>query len=1003
MFGVAVFAVGAGAFGPIYLHSADQTILNGVLRDAPVGNSGLTFEAKSGNGSPTRLLTAAASVPQHRRWFGNPISTDLAGLTSVVVRQPFTASLVSRSEVCAHLDIVAGHCAEQNGTVVMSTRSAEELGLELGQALVTSPTRSHRVLSLTIVGLYRAGNPDAPYWWGVNLFAFGEGSPARPELDAIFASPQTVRATAPPSLISYMVQVPYRQGSLAVNDVAAFESSITTYQSDLLSTDGIVVSTQLLQVLSQATAIDHTTTTIVAVIDLQLVLLAVYVLYFVAARTAAEREPDVRLAAIRGFRQRSTIAVAMMEPTAIVVAAVPVGLLVAWVVMLVGASSLFGSGVGASVTLLAIGAAVVTGLFGVGATFLGTRRMLAAVEATSASDGSSTAQRFSTWTVVADVAAVAIAGAAFVELAAAGVSGTTSTSHTDPLAAFAPGLLALAVGILGARLLPPLLRSTFRYTSHSHKLALGLATRRVARRREFAPQVMLLSVAVGLTVFGISGWAIAAHNRAVQNEFDVGAAKVFTVAVRPGVDFLSAVRQADPSGRAAMAAVVENASNGTTLAVDSSRMSDVMSWPPGLGAGGAGQVAGRLVPTHLAPAVMVSGTAVRVSVDADVAAQPPPQLSLDLFDEGYQAPQQVTFGRLAPGHTTYQGSLLGVCPAGCRLVDLALTWAPTITSVTPTGSADVVVTSLSVRSPTGAWQPLGAGLTDVRRWSNPSGGARLSSGTQGLRAVVDLAPDGSPVTIAPADVPSELPAVVTPTSAIGSESGLLLAGLDGSTVRGRAIGQVPALPRLGDDATLVDLEMAQRLMTGPFVNDTTEVWVSGTAPASVLPRLAAQGISVVSVDTAGGREKASIHGGVELAYTLFFLSAIAAAVLAVGATAFAVTAGARQRQGELAALRAVGIPAASLRRSLEAEMGLTLGAGMLLGTVAGIVAAVFALKSVPEFVALGPGPPIGLGLPVLLLVVTLGALILALGVVVWIGATVFVREASADRLGGAQT
>ena len=507
----------------------------------------------------------------------------------------------------------------------MSTRSAQELRLNLGQTLRTSLTRSRRVVSLTIVGLYRPGNPSAPYWWGANPFAFGNGPPARPELDAIFASSQTVRISAPPSLISYMVQVPYRHDSLAVNDVADFESSMSEYQSDILARDGIVVSTQFLQLLSQATTIEQTMTTIVVVIDLQLVLLAVYVLYFVSSRTAAEREPDVRLAAIRGFRPRSTIAVAMMEPTAIVFAAVPIGLLMAWLAALVGASDLFGSGIGASVTLLAVGAAIGTGLAGVGATFLGTRRMLSAVEATSASDDSWNDERFSTWTVVADVAAVAIAGAAFVELVAAGVSGTTGASHTDPLAAFAPGLLALALGILGARLLPRLLRSTFRFTSNSRKLAWTLATRRVARRREFAPQVMLLSIAVGLAVFGMSGWAIAAHNRAVQSEFDVGAAKVFTVAVRPGVDFLSAVRRADPSGESAMAAVVENASNGRTLAVDSSRMNDVVSWPPGIGAGGVAQVARRLIPSRLAPAVMVSGTAIRVTVDADVAAPPPPQ------------------------------------------------------------------------------------------------------------------------------------------------------------------------------------------------------------------------------------------------------------------------------------------------------------------------------------------------------------------------------------------
>jgi ABC-type lipoprotein release transport system permease subunit len=266
--------------------------------------------------------------------------------------------------------------------------------------------------------------------------------------------------------------------------------------------------------------------------------------------------------------------------------------------------------------------------------------------------------------------------------------------------------------------------------------------------------------------------------------------------------------------------------------------------------------------------------------------------------------------------------------------------------------------------------------------------------------MVNLDPGAAPVTLAPADVPIPLPAVVTPDSSIGSESGLSLAGLDGSTVRARAVGQVPALPRLGDGASLIDLAMAERVMTGPFVYDNTEVWLSDTAPADLVQRLAAQGVSVVKVDSVSGRQSASIHGGTELAYTLFFISSIAAAALAIGATAFAVAAGARRREAELAALRAIGIPSGQLRRSLEVEMGLILGTGMLLGTGAGIVAAVFALKSVPEFVALGPGPPLDMGLPGFPLVAMLGALILALAATVWIGAAVFVREASAETLGG---
>jgi ABC-type lipoprotein release transport system permease subunit len=132
------------------------------------------------------------------------------------------------------------------------------------------------------------------------------------------------------------------------------------------------------------------------------------------------------------------------------------------------------------------------------------------------------------------------------------------------------------------------------------------------------------------------------------------------------------------------------------------------------------------------------------------------------------------------------------------------------------------------------------------------------------------------------------------------------------------------------------------------------------------------------------------------------IASVAAAVLVIGATAFAVVAGARRREGELAALRAIGIPPGSLRRSLEAEMGLVLGTGLLLGTIAGLVAAVFALKSVPEVAASLAGPPLEMGLPGIPLVITLAVLVLVLGATVRLGAEVFVRSASAETLGGTQ-
>lgn len=61
-----------GAFGPIYLNSAKQSILNGVLKSTPVGNSGLASQPKSGTSSPDALLAVTSQLPQRLNWFGEP-------------------------------------------------------------------------------------------------------------------------------------------------------------------------------------------------------------------------------------------------------------------------------------------------------------------------------------------------------------------------------------------------------------------------------------------------------------------------------------------------------------------------------------------------------------------------------------------------------------------------------------------------------------------------------------------------------------------------------------------------------------------------------------------------------------------------------------------------------------------------------------------------------------------------------------------------------------------
>lgn len=1040
MFVVAAFGAGVGAFGPMYLHSTDQVVLNQTLRDATPGNAGLTLVAVKGHGAVAPLVASVGGAPRSgsaSAWFGTPIVTQLAGFTTIPATKPlrtagastprsyttgiyterktpipysgtrpFVGSVVSRTGVCHHLSLIKGTCSRGENGVMISTRTAQALGLGLGSVLHVVFNGSTRGAPLVVVGVYTPNSPALPYWWGESYFPYGTYSPANfEEIDDVFATAAGVREMVPASHISPLVQVPFNARSLTVGGVGGFEGSLAAFQQAELGR-GIRVATHLFDLLAQAGEVEHTSTTIVVVVGLQLVLLAVFVLYFVASRTSAEREPDVRLAELRGFRPRSTIAVALAEPVAIVAVAVPVGFFAAWLAAALSAPSIFGAGIGASPTVPALYAAVAAGAVGVLAAALGTRRsIVVGVDPTS---GAAVAPRSrSRWAPVADIAIVAIAGAAFFELVAVGDSGANSVSASDPLAAFAPGLLAVALGVLAARGLPRVLRATLPRTAHSSNVPVVLATRLVARRREFAAQLVLVSVAVGLAVFAVSGWSIAGTNRDIRAQFGIGAPKVLTVTVRQGTTFLSAVRAADPTGRYAMAAVVEQAPDGTTLALDAARMPTVVTWPHNMGIG-IRQLAHRLTSTSVAPLVTVrGGTAVRVTVDTTANAVPAPQLSMDLFNEATQTPEQVTFGPLQSGTHTYGGTLSFLCTGGCRLTDLALGWAPTssLSGASSSGaSVSLDVEAIAEQGPSGRWTPLRASLHDAARWMSPSGGVRLAGSANGLAGRFKLDSFGAPVTIAPADVPRALPVVVTPTSAslASGDGGPLVVGLDGGTISGHTVGRVPALPGVGPDAVLSNLATADLFLAGPFESDFPEVWLSSTAPPGIVHALRAHGVVVTGTETVAAQERALAHSGVSLAYLLYLVSAAAAGVLVVGATAFVVVSGARRRETELAALRAVGVDARALRRSVWTEQALVLGTGVVAGAAAGMVAALVALRSVPEFVGHSTGPPLVLGLPPLVLAVSIGGLLLALGATVVLGASAVVRGATVDRLGAGQ-
>ncbi len=1046
MLAVAVFATGVAAFGPIYLHSADQVVLTETLAPAVPATKGLEYFPATGVRTLSWLERFVRTAPEPAtgpRWWGTPIYTESSGFvtippgishgshasvsdalasdtsrtTSELPRDhgatrvqltrvprasyrgtlPFTGTIVARTHECDHLHIVSGTCARGRG-VILSTRDAQTLGLSVGEGLHVLFGREGRVISIPIVGIYEPGNPSTPYWWEYNYFVYGSPSEQYTgitNLDAVFATFHGISTWVPKSRISVLGQLPYRDGSLTVDSVGTLRKRLTSYEANAYRTSGIRVSTRLLAILDSAGTVEHAAGTVVDVVDLELALLGIFVLYFVANRTAAEREPDVRLAELRGFRLRSTVAVALAEPVAIVTAAVPLGLLIAWIVARAVAPAVFGAGVGVSMTPLALLAAIAAGLVGVGAAALGARRSLSG-GLTAAADALPTPGS-PRWSLLADAAWVALAGAAFFELVVAGDSGG-GPSGSSPLAALSPGLLAIALGVLAARLLPRALGAAHRRTAFSPKPAATLSTRTVARRTEYRTQLVLVALAVALTTFAVSGWVIAARNRDDRARLGVGANKVLDVSVRTGTTFVRAVRNSDPTGRYAMAVVVEHAPDGTTLAVDAQRFAAVATWPSALGKPAA-QVAHRLIPKGLAPQVPVRGTAISVTADFTGTLHGSPELAANVYDIDTQFSSRITLGRLRPGAHRYEGGLYAYCPGGCRLLDLTVTWSTKTTVHAPT--VTLGITSIAERSRSGSWTPLDAGLGDLHRWTSPSGRVQLQKAGEGLEMRFSLNTFGT-VNIAPADVPKALPVVVTPTSqsTASGDGGPLVVGLDGSTLSGHQVGDVPALPGVGTDSVLVDLQAAERYLTDGFMTDTTQVWLSSGAPPSIFAALRQHGLRVVGVATGAGAVAKLTRSGLSLAYLLYLVAAAAAALLVVGATAFTLSSAARRRQGELSALRAVGVDAATLRRAVWAEQALVLGAGVLVGVLAGSVAAAVALRSVPEFVAKTPGLPLQLGLPVAFLTVAIAAVLLALVLTVLVGSSVIVRGATVVRLVG---
>jgi len=989
-FVVAVIAVAAAAAGPVYYSAAQTSILRDTATSAAVlargyevtqtGPVAMSFASLTANidadlGSATRLFSAPVQAREATAFY--PSGNE-------------ALQLVSRTGVCGHLDI-EGSCPNGAGEVLVGRQLAALNGWKDGQR-VTFPSWG----PLTISGIYTA--PSATDYWFDRLSVYfpteypstasGRAGPAS-SYDAMFTSSSTLLSAPPSAQGTIVIDSTLSTGRLQPRDVHTLSFTLNALVGDpQLAGLQAIVDSAIPATMEAVTASWSSLAVPVVVTTLELLALAGLLLFLLATDATAARGPEIALAKLRGYRTWRTAVFGLSEPLLTVAIAFPVGAAVGWGATVALSHALLRAGTPIGFPALGWATAAVAaggGFVAVVAASQGTLRRPVMDQWRQSSER----RTGRGWVVDAVVLTGAVGG--LIELE---VSGTIDTSHQHPLTLLVPGLVGLAVAVIGSRLLPWLC-SGIAKRSRRVGVAGYLALRQVARRPGGTRTTMILAASFALAAFGVSAWSLAETNYRSVAYATLGAPTVVDVSTPPGIELGAAVAYADPSGRQATP-VEEYGGNGSTvLAVDPSSWDRIAHWSSGpLSA----SVLAALNPPAPAP-VVLHGDGVRLHLDIDHLSPALSGLTLDVLTPTGLAPTPVQFPALPDSGTITETATLPACP--CTVEDLTIAADPAL-GASSSLQGTVTVAGVDIHQPTG-WQPLPSADLVPTRWQTTGAAptSSLESSPVGLQWTFD-SPGVDPVSILDADRPIPLPAVAARGVTSGRGGPYTAVGLNGQDLPLDVLATVSSVPGVPAGGVVVDRAYAEAAAEGNLTGADQQVWLAPGAPATVLDKLRAQGVTVNSVQSTATLTRTLSRSGPGLAQVLFVSEAGVAALLAAGSTILSLYLFARRRRYELASLVAVGVPRRTLLGAVIAEQLIVLLYGALVGIGAGLVTAALVLRDIPEFqsspgVALATFPP---GRAV--------AVILAFGVGVTIAAAVaagasLVRGVTLSELRGSPT
>ncbi|GAA0569671.1 hypothetical protein GCM10010172_62580 [Paractinoplanes ferrugineus] len=947
VFVLTAVAAGVAAAGPWFGFASMSAAASADIAAAPAEQR--TLSARQNiqiDGDPQGVLDQLAA--QARDLTGLPSAQPVSGLVqSMRVTQGTlsdTLPVAYRDEFCAHVTL-QGPCPAAAGDVSISAVAGQRLGLRPGDQLIEEASLGTPPVRFRIVSIYTAAEPASAYWSN-RLFRPQNGlEPAFTPIET-FADDQLNRPTA-----TYDVQLPAElmRGDGGYDLGAALDAAGSQFAREQLE---LVSSSRLL--LDSVARDRATVRTTVTVSLVQVLILAWFAIGLAGRYTSRERRGDAALLKLRGATPVGMLRLAwgqhLIPLFAGAVAGLPLGYLLARLL----AGPVGNASDRRSALLLSIAA--------VAAVLAGGLLVLAVLEALT--------QRRPVAELLRPVRRARgdwKSGLVNLLLLAVAVLAVYQARVGDPAGGFAlaaPGLVAVAVAVLLARLLTWAADRGGGAAVRAGRLRIGLPAARVSRQPGTDRLFALVVVTVAMFTTALGGWFADREHRAVRSTAELGAQRVLTVQAANRTVLEQAVRRADPQGRRAMAAVVDTSTLPAVLAVDSSRLAAVARWRPEYGDVAALSAA---TAEERRPAPLPAVTGDRLTVRVRHEGDSPAVLSLVLQHEGTGAAVRVSFGPLELGEQSLTGAVTGCsAPPGCRIVRWEVT-APATAAGRVEGAE--FPTAVTVRGLTQANPPAtildSATLADINRWRGGTRAAAMNLDASRGALLMEINEESATADYQVWAVEDTLPLPVVlggpvPDDWRFAEPGL--PSLGNGVIPVRVAGTTAALPVLGAAGVLIDLDAATRIIADASVTGTFQVWLAPDAGPDVLAALKTNGLAVLTDETIAAREGRLSRQGPSSGARFALLCGAMTLLLAAATVAVAGAVDRRTRAAEMAALRMQGLTRRTAVLAGWAGTAGLIGTGLVGGLTAAVLAVPLVRAAVPGFTdgwaVLAPPPPL---------------------------------------------